>query len=128
MLSYVEAAWEKRRNKNIENARAIHAGETTNKKLKTCFSEKDIDNYKRLVNRILEDNKMTKFFAINVIDNDTFKVKFDEEKYRKSESLCGKYVVGTNVNAEKLDTEQVGSPAKPCVSRIDIVWSRWEKL
>ena len=112
LLGCIEAAWEKRRNKNIENARAIEAGETTNKKLKTSFNLKDIDNYKRRVNRILEDNKMTKFYTIDIIENNTFKVKFDEDKFKQSESLCGKYVVGTNVKAETLDKKQVRSQYK----------------
>ena len=108
-LGYIEASWKKRRNKNIENARTIQSGKTTNKKLKTCFSLKDIDNYKRRVNRILEDNKMTKFYTMDIIDNNIFNIKFDKEKFRQSESLCGKYVVSTNVNAEKLDKTQVRS-------------------
>jgi Transposase len=106
-LSAIEASWEKRRRKNIENAQAIEAGKTTNKKLKTCFDLKDIDKYKRRVDRVLEDKKMTKFYSIDTIDNNIFKVTFDEDKFSQSESLCGKYVVCTNVNAEKLNKTQV---------------------
>ena len=107
LLSNIEVSWEKRRCKNIENAQAIQAGKTTNKKLKTCFSLKDIDNYKRRVNRVLEDNKMTKYYSIDIIDNNTFKVDFEEVKLKQSESLCGKYVVCTNVKTEYLDKTQV---------------------
>jgi uncharacterized protein (DUF2237 family) len=50
---------------------------------------------------------MTKYYAIHTIGPATFKIDFDEEQFNRSKSLCGKYVICTNVKVEQLDREQV---------------------
>jgi transposase len=52
---------------------------------------------------------MTSYYSINTIDNDTFKLNFNREAFDHAESLCGKYVVCTNVKSETLNTESVRS-------------------
>jgi hypothetical protein len=41
------------------------------------------------------------------VNNFKFKLNFDREAFEHAESLCGKYVVCTNVNNETLNTETV---------------------
>ena len=107
LLGNISTCWKNRRYKNMENTLALQKGEKKSKKLKTEFSSKDIDNYKRRVYRILEDHKMTRHYAINTIDNNKFVIDFDEQKFSHAESLCGKYVVCTNVKSENLNSIQV---------------------
>ena len=107
LLERISTSWKNRRYKNMENTLALQKGEKKSKKLKTEFSPKDIDNYKRRVYRILEDHKMTRYYTINTINNDMFKIDFDEQNFSHAESLCGKYVVCTNVKGESLNTKQV---------------------
>ena len=107
LLGSISTSWKNRRYKNMENTLALQKGEKKSKKLKTEFSPKYIDNYKRRVYRILEDHKMTLYYTINTINNDMFKIDFDELNFSHAESLCGKYVVCTNVKGESLNTTQV---------------------
>src|SRR5690554_6503054 len=58
-ISDVKAAWEKRRQQNIENAKKLKNGHK-NRKLVTRFSGKKIDSYKLRVQRILSKRHMSK--------------------------------------------------------------------
>jgi transposase len=62
---------------------------------------------KRSIEHVIDNCKMNKYYNIEIIDNQTFNVVFNQEEYDKSCSLCGKYVVCTNVPEQKMNTEQV---------------------
>jgi transposase len=91
----------------MENRIKIQKGETKNKKLKTKFDEKDLDRYKKRVIKAIDKCKMAKYYSINTIDNETFSIDFKQEDFDRSESLCGKYVVCTNVKAESMEKNEV---------------------
>jgi transposase len=118
LLAFIEASWEKRKKKNQANAHALKNGEAKNKKLKTEFNTKDIDNYKKRVNRVLEENKMTKYYTVQAIDNDVLNIEFEQGKFSHAENLCGKYVVCTNVKGDTLDKEQVREQYK-CLQLVE---------
>jgi transposase len=107
LLKQIETSWKDRRYLNMENQLKLEEGKTKNKKLKTQFNEKDIDRYKRRVNRVMDECKMTKYYTINTIDNERFVVDFNQETFQQTESLCGKYVVCTSVKADALNKEEV---------------------
>jgi transposase len=112
LLKLVEISWKNRKFKNMENELNIQKGTSKSKKLKTSFSLKDIDNYKKRIYKTLDTCKMTPYYSIDTVDSDTFKVNFNREAFDRAESLCGKYVVCTNVKNETLNTEMVRSQYK----------------
>jgi len=107
LVNEVYNSWKNRKFKNMENKIKITEKRTENKKLKTEFSGKDIDQFKKRVNIILSDNGFAKYFSIEIIDNDKFKVNLDKDKFDNDLKLCGKYVICTNVENEKLTKEEV---------------------
>jgi transposase len=107
LLKLIETSWKNRKFKNMENELNLQKSKTKNKKLKISFSLKDIDNYKKRINKVLDICKMRSYYSIDTVDNDTFKVNFNREAFDHAESLCGKYVVCTNVKNEDLNTEMV---------------------
>jgi transposase len=107
LLDEVKNSWKNRKFKNMKNALNIYENKTKNKKLKTEFSEKDIDKFKKRVNIILSDTDSAKYFSIEAIDNDDFKLNFNREKFERDVTLCGKYVVCTNVPQEQLNKTEV---------------------
>jgi transposase len=106
-LKRIKNNWDLRRLKNRDNELKIKNKETKNKKLKTQFTTKDIDKYKKQVNHALEKFKMQIYFSIEEIDDKNFDVKFNKEKFELDYQLCGKYVINSNVEKEKLDKEEV---------------------
>jgi len=105
-VSEVKAAWEKRRNQNIENKEKLKKGHK-NKKLVTSFNEQKIDSYKLHVERILSKRHMKKYYEIAEISNDAFVIDFKAEKYQQAKQLSGKYVVCTDVLKERMEKEEV---------------------
>jgi transposase len=112
LLKLIETSWKNRKFKNMENELKLQKGESKNKKLKISFSLKDIDNYKKRVYKVLDTCKMTSYYTIETIDNNTFKINFDKDAFDHTESLFGKYVVCTNVNNDTLNAEMVRSQYK----------------
>ena len=106
-LKEIKNIWDLRRLKNRDNELKLKNKETKNKKLKTQFTTKDIDRYKKQVNHALEKFKMQIYFSIGEIDDKNFNIKFNEEKFELDYQLCGKYVINSNVEKEKLDKEEV---------------------
>lgn len=105
-ISEVKASWEKRHNKNIENAEKLEAGHK-NKKLITSFTEKKLDELKLRIERILSKHKMKKYYEVTEISNTNFIVDFKAEKYQQSKKLAGKYVVCTSILKEQMPKEEV---------------------
>ncbi|MDR0612581.1 MAG: IS1634 family transposase [Dysgonamonadaceae bacterium] len=112
LLKLIETSWKNRKFQNMENELNLQKGKSKNKKLKTSFSFKDIDNYKKRVYKVLDTCKMTSYYSIDTIDNDTFKINFNREAFEHTESLFGKYIVCTNVNDKTLNTEMVRAQYK----------------
>ena len=50
---------------------------------------------------------MDKYYDLENIGNKSFEVNFRQSEFDKSRSLCGKYVVCTNVPADDMTAEQV---------------------
>ena len=106
-LKEIQNSWNLRRLQNRDNELKIKNKETKNKKLKTCFTTKDIDCYKKQVNHVLEQYKTQIYFSIDTIDDKNFNIKFNEEKYELDWQLCGKYVINSTVDKEKMCKEDV---------------------
>ncbi|GAP73075.1 transposase [Candidatus Symbiothrix dinenymphae] len=107
LLTWIKSSWEGRRDRNIENYNKIQEGKTKNKNLKTAFTETDIERYKKRVEKTIEKCRMSKYFSIKVIDNESFEIEFNQLAFEQSESLCGKYVVCSNVKPDILTTKEV---------------------
>jgi len=105
-ISDVKAAWEKRRQQNIENAKKLKNGHK-NRKLVTRFSGKKIDSYKLRVQRILSKRHMSKYYEIVQINDNEFTIDFRAEKYLQAKQLAGKYVICTGIAKEKMDKREV---------------------
>ena len=105
-ISNVKAAWEKRRQKNIENANKLKKGHE-NKNLVTQFSEKNIDRYKLRVEGVLSKRHMSKYYDILQINDNEFTIDFKAEKYLQAKQLAGKYVICTGIDKEKMDKHEV---------------------
>jgi transposase len=112
LLKLINTSWKNRKFKNMENELKIQKGETKNKKLKISFSAKEIDNYKKRVYKVLDACKMTAYYSIDTIDNNSFKINFDQEAFDHTDSLFGKYVICTNVKNETLNKEMVRAQYK----------------
>jgi len=106
-LKEIKNSWNLRRLQNRDNELKIKNEETKNKKLKTEFTTKDIDKYKKQVNHALEQFKMQLYFSIDAIDDKKFDITFNDEKFDLDYQLCGKYVINSNVEKEKLNKEEV---------------------
>ena len=106
-IKEIKNNWNLRRLKNKENELKILNKETKSKKLKTKFTVKDIDKYKKQVNHAFEQFKMQMYFSIDEIDEKKFSVKCNLEKFELDYQLCGKYVINTDVEKEKMSKEDV---------------------
>ena len=106
-LKEIKNSWNLRRLQNRDNELKIKNKETKNKKLKVSFTTKDIDKYKKQVNHALEQYKTQMYFAIEEIDEKNFNIKFNDDKFELDKQLCGKYVVNSNVEKEKMNKEEV---------------------
>jgi transposase len=107
LLETVRQSWKKRNEKNTENQIKLASGKTKNKRLKTEFTEADIDKFEKRVNSIFEKTGTSGYFSVNGIDNDNFIIDFNEEKYTADESLCGKYILSSNVAEDVLSKEEI---------------------
>jgi transposase len=101
----IKSSWDKRKKQNLDNEEKIKRGHK-NKKLKTVFTEKKLDNYKYRVNSAMKKYKMSKFYDIT-ITNDEFKIDYNIQKYQNEKVLDGKYVIESTVNKEDMNTVQV---------------------
>jgi len=111
-LKEIKTNWNLRRLQNRDNELKIKNNETKNKKLKTKFTTKDFDRYKKQVNHTLEQYKTQIYFSIETIDDQNFNIQFNDEKFELDKQLCGKYVINSNVEKEKLSKEEVSMKYK----------------
>ena len=103
----IQDKWNLRRLQNRDNELKIKNNETKNKNLKTKFTIKDIDAFKKQVNHAFQKNKMQVYFSIDRIDDKKFAVKFDDEKFELDWQLCGKYVLNSDVEKEQMDKKEI---------------------
>jgi transposase len=80
--------------------------------LKTKFTTKDFDRYKKQVNHALEQYKTQIYFSIEAIDGQNFDIRFSDDKFEPDKQLCGKYVINSNVEKEKMSREEVSMKYK----------------
>jgi len=108
LVDEVRKSWAKRCAQNKENLKKQdNSKKGKYKNLKIELNSKDIKNYNRRIEKVIEKCGMNKYYTVETIDNNSFTVVFNTEEYEKSRSLCGKYVVYTNVSAAEMTTEQV---------------------
>ena len=109
LIDDVRKSHAKRCAKNEENRQnqEEHGKKGKYKHLKTELNDKDIKGYTRRVEQAIDDSGMSKYYTVDIIDNHSFSVHFNEEEFEKSRSLCGKYVVFSNVPTEEMTTEEV---------------------
>jgi len=103
----VRKAWAKRCAKNEENRQKKQEGKGKSKHLKTELNAKDIKNYTRRVEHIIEKFGCCKYYTVEVINNQSFTVVFNQDEFEKSHSLCGKYVVYSNVPIQDMTAAEV---------------------
>jgi len=107
LVENIRKAWEKRCNRNGENRLRQQENPKKYKHLKTSLTVKDTDGYKRRIAFALKESGMDRYYTMEVIDDNSFRVDFHQEAFDKSRSLCGKYVVCSNVPSEDMTAEQV---------------------
>ena len=107
LVENIRKSWNKRRECNLKNHIRQQENAKKYKHLKTELTVKDTDRYKRRVEQAIKECGMGKYYRMETIDSDTFDVTFLEDEFEKSRSLCGKYVVCSNVPQEDMTTEQV---------------------
>jgi len=106
-LKEIKTNWNLRRLQNRDNELKIKNEETKNKKLKTKFTTKDFDRYKKQVNHALEQYQTQIYFSIETIDDQNFDIQFNDDKFELDRQLCGKYVINSNVAKEKMSKEEI---------------------
>ena len=107
LIEEVRRAWAKRCAKNEENCQKKQEGKGKYKHLKTELNDRDIRNYTRRVEHIVENCGMSKYYTVEVIANQSFTVNFNQDEFEKSRSLCGKYVVYSNVPVQEMTAVEV---------------------
>jgi transposase len=107
LVENIRKSWRKRCDKNQENRRKQAENPKKHKHLKTELTVKDIDGYKRRVAFALKACGMDKYYTLEAIDETSFRVDFNQEEFDKSRSLCGKYVVCSNVPSVDMTAEQL---------------------
>jgi transposase len=109
LIENVRKWYAKRCAKNEENLKnqEEHGKKGKYKHLKTEVNEKDIKGYIRRVEQAMNECGMSKYYSVATIDKHSFTVYFDEDEFEKTRSLCGKYVVCSNVPTEEMTTEEV---------------------
>jgi len=106
-LKEIKDNWNLRRLLNRDNELKIINKETKNRNLKIKFTTKELDRYKKQVNHALQQLRMQTYFSIEVVGDKKFEIKFNEEKYDLDYQLCGKYVINTDVEKEKMCKEDI---------------------
>jgi transposase len=108
LVDEVRGAWAKRCAKNEENRQKQEEhGKGKYKHLKTELNEKDIKGYIRRAEQVIDDCGMKKYYSVEIIDNHSFTVNFNDDEFDKSHSLCGKYVVYSNVPVADMTSVEV---------------------
>jgi transposase len=107
LLENIRKSRQKRYIRNEENLQRQQENPKKYKHLKTLMTLRDIDSFKRRVTLVLKEYGMDKYYTPEAIDNESFRVDFHQEEFDKSRSLCGKYVVCTNVSDEDMTAVQV---------------------
>jgi transposase len=107
LVEEIRKTWHKRCDRNRENRCKQEENPKKYKQLKTELTVKNIDRYKHRVSRAIEECGMGKYYSIETIDSEKFEITFHQEKFDRSRSLCGKYVVCTSVTQEEMTAEQV---------------------
>ena len=107
LIDDVRRSWAKRCAKNQENRQKQQDGKEKYKHLKTELNDKDTKNYRRRVEHIVENYGCSKYYTVEMIDNDTFPVHFNQDEFEKSRSLCGKYVIFSNVPVQDMTAVEV---------------------
>ncbi len=101
----IKQSFEKRRDLNLDNIKRLEAKDK-NKKLVTKFTEKALDKYKFRVKKLLDKYKMSSYHEVK-ITNLEFAIIFDQDNYKKSEALDGKYVLETTIPKERMDKDEI---------------------
>jgi transposase len=107
LVEEIRKSWAKRCAKNKENLQKQQEGKIKYKHLKTELNEKDIKGYIHRVEQVVKDCKMGKYYTVESIDQQSFTVNFDEAEFENTRSLCGKYVVYSNVPVLDMNTAEV---------------------
>ena len=108
-IDEIRRSWKKRCERNVENSlkKQENDGKGKYKNLKTELNDKDIKGYTRRAEEVMKKCGMKKYYSVEVIDNESFTINFNDDEFEKSRLLCGKYVVYTNVPAQGMTTAQV---------------------
>jgi transposase len=107
LIDELRKSWANRCSKNVENRQKQEEYKGKYKHLKTELNHKDIKNYTRRVEHILENCGMSKYYSVELIDNHSFTVNVNQDEFEKSRSLCGKYVVYSNVPVQEMTAVEV---------------------
>jgi transposase len=109
LIEDVRVAWAKRCTKNEENRKKKQDSQSKGKfkHLKTELTQRDIKSYMRRVEQAVEKCGMSKYYVVEAIDDHNFTVNFNNEEFERSRSLCGKYVVYSNVPAQDMTATEV---------------------
>ena len=107
LIEKIRKSYEKRCAQNEKNRNRQKDNQKKYKLLKTAFTVKDLDGYKRRVAFALKECGTSKYHDVKTIDNESFQVVFNRIEFDKSRSLCGKYVVCTSVTEQDMSAEQV---------------------
>ena len=114
LIENIRKSWAKRCAKNEENRPKQQSGFTKGKykKLKTELTAKDMDGYKRRVEEVVKSCGMTGFYAVELINGQSFRISFNTDKFNENCSLCGKYVVCSNVPAQEMTASEIRAEYK----------------
>jgi transposase len=119
LIEEVRGAWAKRCAKNKENRQKKQ--DNPKRIIKTELNVKDIKNYTRRVEHIVENCGFSKYYNVEVIDNESFTVNFNQDEFEKSRSLCGKYVVYSNVPTQDMTALEVRGEYKK-LQNVEHAW------
>jgi transposase len=115
LLSEVEI-WANRCVRNEENrqkqeeqgkGKYKHPVAEPSRSIKTELNEKDIKGYTRRAEQVIDECGMNKYCSVELIDNQSFTIIFNQDEFDKSLSLCGKYVVYSNVPVQDMTAVEV---------------------
>jgi len=101
-IEAIRKSWEKRCIRNMENLQKQQENAKKHKKLKIELTVKDIDGYKKRITLALKKCGVDRYYNMEAIDNKEFRIDFNRIEFDKSLSLCGKYVVCTNISTSSI--------------------------
>ena len=109
LIENVRKAWTKRCAQNEENIQkqAENGKKGKYKHLKTELNQKDIKGYTHRVEEAIRQCGTDKYCSVEIIDNRSFVVHFDQVEFEKIRSLCGKYVVYSNVPTQEMTATEI---------------------